>query len=135
MITTPRSQKNPLWNPYCNFAAPNHEKVTKMTPKWVPRGSQNPPKIDQNADLDPKVSHWKSLGVPRPPKWCPRVPKWCPRAPKWSPQASQMAGLGAQNHSPAVFQSCQSCQSCKSSQSCQSLVNWLLKGPAAGAKP
>ena len=86
----PKSLKNLPWNLFCNFAAPNHEKVTKMTPKWVPRGSQNPPKIDKNPDLDPKVSCGVSLGTPGPPKWSPRVPKWTLQGPK-------MRGLGTQS--------------------------------------
>ena len=59
-----KSLKNLPWNLYCNFATPNHETMTKVTPKWFPRGSQNLPKIDQNPDLDPKVSCGVSPGSP-----------------------------------------------------------------------
>ena len=71
----PKPLKNLPWNLYCNFAATNHEKVIKMTPKWVPRGTQNPPKINKNRDLDPKVSRGVSPGTPGSPKWSPRVSK------------------------------------------------------------
>ena len=90
VVSTPRTLKNLPWNPYCHFGAPNRENVTKMTPKLVPRGSQNPPKIDKNPDLDPKVSCGVSPGTPGSPKWSPRVPKW-------TPQASQITGLGTQS--------------------------------------
>ena len=43
-----KSLKNRPWNQYCPFGDPIREKVTKMTPKWNPRGGQNPPKIDKN---------------------------------------------------------------------------------------
>ena len=33
-----------------------------MTPKWIPRGTQNRPKIDQNPYLDPTVAHWVTQG-------------------------------------------------------------------------
>ena len=60
--------------------------VSKITPKWVPRGTQNRSKIDKNQDLGSKVSGWASPvtldqqtaikmmtqdpqnGAPRPPK-------------------------------------------------------------------
>ena len=76
--------KNRPWNQYCTFGYPIHEQITKITPKWIPRGSQNPHKSTKNLSLDPKVSHWRSMGVPRTPKWCHGVPKWSPRVPKWS---------------------------------------------------
>ena len=74
-----------------HFGTPSHEKVPKMTPKRVPRGTRNPPKIDKNPGVDPKVSCGVSLGTPRSPKWCPGVPTW-------SLQTSQVADLGAKNH-------------------------------------
>ena len=89
----PKSLKNLPWNLYCNFATPNHEKITKVTPKWVPRGSQNPPQIDQNPDLEPKVSRGVSPGTPGSPKWCPRYQKWTP---KWVPRGSQINQLTSQ---------------------------------------
>ncbi len=90
VISTPKTLKNLPWNPYCHFGAPNHENVTKMTPKWTPRGFQNPPKIDKNLGLDPPVSSGVSPGSPRPPKWSPRVLKW-------SIQASEITGLGTKS--------------------------------------
>jgi hypothetical protein len=93
VISTPKSLKDLPWNPHCHFATSKHEKVTKMTPKWSQRGTQNPPKIDKNQHLGPKVPCWVPLGatmVQREPKWCPRVSQWCL-------QASQMATLGTQS--------------------------------------
>ena len=86
-ISTPKALQNLPWNSYCHFGAPNHKNVTKMTPKWVPRGSQNPPKIDKNPGLDPQVACGVSPGTPGAPKWSLWVPKW-------SPQDSQMTGFG-----------------------------------------
>ena len=87
VISTPKSIKNLPWNPYCYFATPNHEKVTKMTTKWVQGRCQSLPKIDKNAGLVPQVSFGVSLGTPGSPKWFPRVEKW-------SLQASQKATWG-----------------------------------------
>ena len=63
---------------------PNQLKVTKMTPKLVPRESQNPLKIKENPGLDSQVTSGVS----------PRSPNRSPRVPKWSLQASQMTTLG-----------------------------------------
>ena len=40
MISIPKSLKNQPWNQYCPFGDPIHEKVTKITPKWIPREPQ-----------------------------------------------------------------------------------------------
>ena len=60
------------------FSGPYYEKVVKMSPKLVPRGSQNPSKIFQ-------------IQV-----WSPRCPVWCP----WGPQDHQNAAPGYPNASP-----------------------------------
>ena len=66
---------------------PNQLKVTKMTPKLVPRESQNPLKIKENPGLDSQVTSGVSPRTPGSPNLSPRVPKW-------SLQASQMTTLG-----------------------------------------
>ena len=62
---------------------PNQLKVTKMTPKLVPRQPQNPLKIKENPGLDSQVTSGVSPRTPGSPNLSPRVPKW-------SLQASQM---------------------------------------------
>jgi len=38
-----------------HFGTPNHRKITKWCPKWVPGGSPNDPEIDTNEHLDLQV--------------------------------------------------------------------------------
>ena len=38
-----------------HFGTPNHRKITKRCPKWVPGESQIDTKIDKNAHLDLQV--------------------------------------------------------------------------------
>ena len=40
-----------VWPPALQFNVPYYEKVIGMTPKLVPRGSQNPPKSNSNLRL------------------------------------------------------------------------------------
>ncbi len=61
VISTPKPLKNLPWNPYCHLGAPNHEKVTQMTPSESKEG--------------PKI-HPKSTNIWA---WTPRCPMGCPQ--------------------------------------------------------
>jgi hypothetical protein len=134
VISTPKPLKNLSWNLHCHFATPNHEKLTKMTPTEILRGSQNPSKINPTSIKIKSGPQGVLLGVPGHP----RITKMVSLGPKWSLQASQIAGLGTPNQpfqyspSPAGPPSCQSSQS---RQACKKPVHRLQEGPAAGAKP
>ena len=67
--------KKSTLDPYSQFHDPIHEKVSKMTPKWIPKDARNPPKIDKNLDLDPKVPCWAPLGAITVPQGAKMVPQ------------------------------------------------------------
>jgi len=79
--------------------APNHWKITKRCPKWIPRDSQNDPKIDKNAHLDPQVPVGWPLGSldhqnghSGYPKWSLKVTKMtlvCRKSDPFQQSASQ----------------------------------------------
>ena len=92
--------KKTTQEPILQFGSPKYEKVTKVTPKWTPRGSQNPSKIYKNPGLDPKVS---GLGVPGDH----RITKMLSQCTKMHPQVVKMEPPGLPNHwfaSPASHQ-------------------------------
>ena len=90
LISIPKSLKSRPWNPSCRLGGPIHEKVIKMTPKWVPRGTQNRSKIDKNRYLDTKVPHWVAQGTPGLPKWCPEGAKVVHQGAKRAPQGAKI---------------------------------------------
>ena len=86
IIFLPRSLKTWTWK-LSPILPPkiteNHQNVSKVGPRRLPKSTLKSIKLDLWASMCP-------LGVP----WTPGSPKWCPGYPKWSLKVPKMTVLG-----------------------------------------
>ena len=72
----PKPLRKQLPNHNVDFHIQNHEIVSKLSPKCVPKDSQNSSETATNPCLGPTASQEVSPSVPGPAKWMPGVLKW-----------------------------------------------------------
>ena len=100
-----------------HFGTPNHRQIRKRCPKWLPRDSQNNPKITKTAYLDLQV----------PVGWPLESPDHSndhSRHPKWSLKVSKMSVFGTKSDTFQHHFSNQPVSNCL-----------LTRGRRQGAKP
>ena len=101
--------------------------MSQVIQNWFQRGFPNPSKIDENPALAPQVPSMLTLGTPRFSKCRLRVPKVSPQTPKTTPKVKKKLFKIQDSGAPTDSKIRDSGATTDS--------NYILGGPAAGAKP
>ena len=106
VISSPKQTKKHTSKPTLQKSDHKPEKNNYTHKNRLPRGSQNPSKINENPTLDPKVSPLVSLWTHGSPTWSPKGKNQAPKVPKWSLKVSKIT-LSDQTNHPCHQSTCQ----------------------------
>ena len=82
VISSPKPTKKHTSETTLQISHPKPKKNNQTDQNRLPRGSQNPPKTNENLTLDPKVSPLVFLSTPGSPTGDPRCKNQAPKVPK-----------------------------------------------------